>query len=88
MMKEGFSPNKYPAYKKGVKLIEGDRGIYNRVKPNSLFVLRNAVSPALLLECGFVINPNEEKFLAKPETRQKIVNAINCAIAKYFQLSE
>ncbi len=84
MIKEGFSPNKYHAYN-GMKPMEREKGIYNRTKPNSLFVLRNAVSPAVLLECGFVSNPKEEKILATPETRQKIVNAINCAIAVYFR---
>ncbi|MEI6056061.1 MAG: N-acetylmuramoyl-L-alanine amidase [Lentisphaerota bacterium] len=84
MIKEGFVPNKYHAAKQGMELLPGDKGIYNRVKPNSLFVLRNAVSPAVLLECGFVINPKEEKILSTPETRQRIVNAINCAISEYF----
>lgn len=85
MVKEGFTPNKYHAFKQGMKLIAEDRGIYNRIRPNSLFVLRNAISPAVLLECGFVMNPNEEKILEKPETRQKIIDAINCAISEYFQ---
>ena len=84
LFRSGFIPDKYLANRQGMLLIDYSTGIYNRVKPNSIYVLRNAVSPAVILECGFVVNPEEEKKLSEIETRQRIIDAVNEAIAEYF----
>ena len=83
MIKANFHPDTYHARKQGMKLIEEDKGVYNRIRPNSLFVLRNAISPAIILECGYIINPNDEKVLSKLEIREKIVFAINNSIKSF-----
>lgn len=82
MIKAGFKPDTYHSKKNNMKLIGENKGLYNRVRPNSLFVLRNAISPAVILECGYIINPIDEEVLSKPETREKIVRAINSTIKR------
>ncbi len=83
MIKGNFHPDTYHARKQDMKLAGENKGICNRVKPKSLFVLRNAISPAIILECGYIINPIDEKVLSNPEIRKKIAQAINNAIVKF-----
>ena len=40
--------------------------------------------PAVLLECGVIVNREEEKSLASPATQAKIVEAILHALGSYF----
>jgi len=83
MIKADFQPDSYHAIKQGIKVTKENKGLYNRIKPKSLFVLRNAISPAVILECGYIINPIEEKKLSALDNREKIVQAINNAIEKF-----
>jgi len=53
------------------------RGIHSA----NFFVLRKAKMPAILLEAGFISNPDEEALLAKAGFRAKIVSAIARGIA-------
>jgi N-acetylmuramoyl-L-alanine amidase len=78
-----FHPDSYHAIKQGIQVTKENKGLYNRIKPKSLFVLRNAISPAVVLECGYIINPIDEKILSTPEFQEKIVWAINNAIEKF-----
>ncbi len=56
-----------------------DRG----VRQARFAVLKNAPCPAVLLELGFVTSPAEEKLLADPSRRRRVVSAIVKAIKKY-----
>ncbi len=49
-----------------------DRG----VRQANFYVLRNIFMPAVLVECGFISNKQEEKLLCQPEHREKIARAI------------
>ena len=48
-----------------------------------LFLMKNPPMPAILVECGFLSNPNEEKKLASDEYQSKIAWAIASAIENY-----
>ncbi|MEQ2128951.1 N-acetylmuramoyl-L-alanine amidase CwlD [Caldanaerobacter subterraneus KAk] len=52
---------------------------------NSYYILRNAKMPAVIVECGFMSNPEEERLLNDPNYQYKIAWAIYKGIIAYFQ---
>ncbi len=61
-----------------------DRG----VKQAPFRVLVGATMPAILVELGFLSNPDEEKKLQDPEYRAQLVDALVQAIARYKEVTE
>ncbi len=53
------------------------------VKQAGLYVLVGASMPGILIETGFLSNPDEEKFLASTRGQQEIANRLFAAIRKY-----
>ena len=53
------------------------------VRKAPFVVLIGADMPSILTEIGFLSNPRDEKELRKPETRQKIAEALYKGIAQY-----
>jgi len=51
---------------------------------SSIFLLHNANFPALLIECGFLSNPEEARALAEEDYRQKLAESIFNAIMTYI----
>lgn len=49
---------------------------------SSLFLMKNPVPPAILIECGFITNEQEEKLLSTDEYQAKIAYAIADAVDK------
>ncbi|CAG1771923.1 hypothetical protein BAC3_02192 [uncultured bacterium] len=86
MLSDGFKPNLYHVNVEEMICIDRKRGIYNRISPWGLFVLYNVRSPAVIIECGTIVNPHEEKVLSLEETRIKIVHAINRAFMRFFNI--
>ena len=41
-------------------------------------------TPAILVELGFISNPNEERVLQSPQTQEDFANRIANGIANYF----
>jgi len=56
-----------------------DRG----VKQAPFRVLKGATMPAVLVELGFISNPEEEKKLQDPAYRDQLLDALVTAIARY-----
>ena len=56
-----------------------------RIAQAPFFVLRGAGMPAVLLELGFVTNPNEARLLSQPAYQQKIANAMTEGIMNYLR---
>ena len=58
----------------------------SQVKPadRTLFLLKNTPMPAILIECGFLSNPQEENRLKSSQYQAKLAWAIADAIEKYF----
>ena len=86
MLKNGFKPNLYHADVEKMMCIDRLKGIYNRIDPWGLYVLYNIKSPAVVIECGTIVNPHEEKLLSLEDTRLKIVHAINRVLVKLFDI--
>ena len=70
------------------KLVQGELndalGLNNRgVKQAPFRVLIGASMPAVLVECGFVSNPGEEKDLLDPGYRSRLIDALVRAVMRY-----
>ena len=61
-----------------------DRGI----KENYFYVIRNAQSPAVLVEIGFVNHPEEGQLLATDEYRNKLAEGLFDGILGFFSVGE
>lgn len=53
-------------------------------KRDDVYLLREVKSPSILIECGFLSNPGEEKLLAEEKYQEKIAWAIYIGIIRYF----
>lgn len=51
---------------------------------NRLYLMKNPPIPAILAECGFISNPEEEKKLTEEDYQSRIAWAISEAIEDYF----
>lgn len=54
------------------------------VNQAGFYVLRGAFMPAVLVECAFISNPEEEKLLRQKEFKQKIAHAILCGLSDFI----
>ncbi|AFY48772.1 N-acetylmuramoyl-L-alanine amidase [Nostoc sp. PCC 7524] len=52
---------------------------------NNLALTRPAAAPSVLLELGFMINPNEFEWIADPQEQQKLAKALADGIVAWFQ---
>jgi len=50
----------------------------------SLFLMKNSPIPAILVECGFLSNPQEEKKLQEEDYQSRLAWAMADAIEKYY----
>jgi len=85
MLKNNFTPTlHHAAYMKGEDkaLVDAEKGIY---KYNKLVVLKKARMPAVLFECGIIVNREEELELQEINCQQNIINSIIAAIKKYVK---
>jgi N-acetylmuramoyl-L-alanine amidase len=56
---------------------------HHEIRTANFFVLRNLDMPALLIECGFLTNPEDARAIADPAFRTKLAGAIAKGIALY-----
>ena len=52
----------------------------------SLFLMKNPPIPAILVECGFISNPDEEAKLNDEEYQAKIAWAVANSVADYYEI--
>jgi N-acetylmuramoyl-L-alanine amidase len=64
-------------------LTEGLPCDHHETRTANFFVLRNLDMPALLIECGFLTNPEDARALADPAFRTKLAGAIAKGISFY-----
>ena len=55
-----------------------------RTADTKLFLLKNPPVPSILVECGFLSNPSEEKKLCSEDYQARLAWAIADAVEKYF----
>lgn len=63
-------------------LVDKEKGIYEF---SDLIVLKTAKMPALLIECGIIVNRNEEILLSNPVYQKMIVLSIRNAVEKFCE---
>lgn len=56
--------------------------------PNSVYLMNHITCPAILVECGFLSNPEEEQLLQRPEYQTKIALSLACAYLNYQQTTQ
>lgn len=61
-----------------------DRG----TKEGNLFVIAQTASPAVLVECGYLSNPEEAKFLSQDKVIEQLAKSITKGILEYDQLTK
>jgi len=64
------------------KLVDKAKGIYQF---NDLVVLKTTKMPAVLIECGIIVNRNEEILLSNPVYQKMIVLSIRNAVEKFCE---
>lgn len=56
-----------------------------RLKTTDLYLYRNTRVPGVLIECGFLSNPNERYLLRQDAYQLRLSNTITNAVIEYFQ---
>ncbi len=51
----------------------------------SLYLMRNAAIPAVIVECGFISNPEEEKLLLSKDYQTRMASAVCEGIISYYK---
>ena len=80
----GFKPTWHhaePIRGENRKLVDKELGIYEF---DDLIVLKTAKMPAVLVECGVIVNRNEEEALRSHAVRSRIAGAIASSIEAFF----
>lgn len=83
----GFSPALHHAEKipgEARNLVDAERGIY---RVDDFGIVKAPRIPAVLLECGIIVNRDEEKKLADSGYQQAMINAISEAIDSFAAAS-
>ena len=50
------------------------------------YILKESKTHAVLVECGYLTNAEEEALLIQEEYQNKLAYAITCGILKYFEI--
>ncbi|HQB97624.1 MAG TPA: N-acetylmuramoyl-L-alanine amidase, partial [Candidatus Cloacimonadota bacterium] len=64
-------------------LIAGTKSYDRGVKQANFYVLRGAFMPSILIELGFISNPDEERLLANDEYQQRLARTIFEGIKRF-----
>lgn len=63
-----------------------DFGTKRSLKKTNLYLYRNTTIPGVLIECGFLSNPNERFLLRQESYQEKLSRSITDAVIEYFQV--
>ena len=77
LLKAGFTPTLHHAAQENRPVLDKEKGIYSF---DDLVVLKTARMPAVLLECGVIVNRAEEEKLNDPVYRSRLIDAISSAV--------
>ncbi len=68
--------------------LKNDLKTKRSVKETTLYMYRNAKTPGVLIECGFLSNANERYLLRQREYQEKLAISITNGVIKYFKNKE
>ncbi|MBQ7137022.1 MAG: N-acetylmuramoyl-L-alanine amidase [Bacilli bacterium] len=68
-----------------MKHLKKDFDTKRSLKKTSLYLYRNTTVPGVLIECGFLSNPNERYLLRQESYQEKLSGSITDAVIEYFQ---
>lgn len=80
----GFYPSHHhaePIQGEERNLIDAERGIY---RVDDFGIVKSANMPSIILECGVIVNREEEMLLENRVYQKAIVSSISSAVNKYF----
>ena len=80
LLAAGFTPTLHHIEQEHRPIIDPAKGVYAF---DDLIVLKGARMPAVLLECGVIVNRAEEEKLNTAEYRNRLTNAIETAIQQF-----
>ncbi len=86
LLSDGFVPTLHHAEKiKGEnrELLDRELGVY---RFDNLVVLKTADIPTILLECGVIVNPEEEKLISESKYHQNMAKSLNKAVQNFILL--
>jgi N-acetylmuramoyl-L-alanine amidase len=83
LLKAGFTPTLHHVDQENRPIIDKEKGIYTF---DDLVVLKTARMPAVLLECGVIVNRAEEEKLNSPAYRKRLIDAIVRAIQDFSSI--
>lgn len=79
LLRAGFTPTLHHAQQENRVVIDQEKGIYLF---DDLIVLKAAKVPAVLLECGVIVNREEERNLNDPNYRNRLTDAIKSGLER------
>ncbi len=59
--------------------------VKNTARAENLFILQSCTQPGVLVECGFITNPEEEALILQNDYQQKIAQAIAQGCGEFLQ---
>jgi N-acetylmuramoyl-L-alanine amidase len=75
-----FTPTLHHAEQEHRPIVDATNGVYAF---DDLIVLKTATMPAVLLECGVILNPDEEEQLDSQAVRKRLERAITSALEQF-----
>lgn len=60
----------------------------NNTRGEDFYILESGNMPCIIVECGFISNPQEEALLIKPSYQRQVAQSIRLGVEDYFLSSE
>ena len=67
-----------------MKNFKTEFGTKRTLKTTDLYMYKNTTIPGVLIECGFISNPNERYLLQKESYQSKLAKSITNSVVEYF----
>ena len=80
-----INPNNLVLAKSIMEEFKKDLKTDRKVIKTNLYLYSNTRVPGVLIECGFISNPNERYLLQKESYRERIANSICKGVENYFE---
>ena len=68
-----------------MKYFKKDLNTKRKLITTNLYMYKNTTVPGVLIECGFITNPNERYLMQTEKYQKKIANSITNALIEYYR---